>query len=75
MPGQSCPDRAEQIPGDPYSPPCIQFSGDNGGATAKGVTMALTDNDESNAPMLAVNDKLGYEPVATRLVFSRRSEP
>ena len=44
-------------------------------ATAKGVTMALTDNDESNAPMLAVNDKLGYEPVATRLVFSRRSEP
>lgn len=38
MPGQACPDRAEQIPGDPYSPPCIQFSGDNGGATAKGVT-------------------------------------
>lgn len=38
VPGQSCPDRAEQIPGDPYSPPCIQFSGDNGGATAKGVT-------------------------------------
>ena len=33
-----CPDRQLQIPGDPYSPPCIQFSGDNGGATAKGVT-------------------------------------
>src|SRR5205085_5062503 len=30
--------QALQIPGDPYSPPCIQFSGDNGGATAKGVT-------------------------------------
>ena len=33
-----CPDRALQVPGDPYSPPCIEFSGDNGGATAKGVT-------------------------------------
>jgi GNAT superfamily N-acetyltransferase len=42
-------------------------------AAAHGVTTALTDNDESNAPMLAVNGKLGYEPVATRLVFSRRS--
>lgn len=27
-----------QIPGDPYSPPCVQFSGDNGGATSRGVT-------------------------------------
>ena len=26
------------MPGDPYSPPCIAFEGDNGGATAKGVT-------------------------------------
>ena len=33
-----CPDRQEQVPGDPYSPPCIAFSGDNGGATHKGVT-------------------------------------
>ena len=33
-----CPDRAEQIPGDPYSPPCVAFSGSNGGATSKGVT-------------------------------------
>ncbi|MDE0805099.1 MAG: hypothetical protein OSA99_17465 [Acidimicrobiales bacterium] len=33
-----CPDRALQVPGDPYSPPCIEFSGDNGGSTAKGVT-------------------------------------
>jgi len=33
-----CPDRAEQVPGDPYSPPCIAFEGDNGGETAKGVT-------------------------------------
>lgn len=42
-------------------------------AAVKGVTMALTDNDESNAPMLAVNAKLGYHPVETRLIFSRRS--
>jgi len=36
---QACPDRQEQIPGDPYSPPCVAWGGgDNGGATAKGVT-------------------------------------
>lgn len=27
-----------QVPGDPYSPPCITFSGANGGATSPGVT-------------------------------------
>lgn len=27
-----------QVPGDPYSPPCVQFSGSNGGATSRGVT-------------------------------------
>lgn len=35
---QSCPDRPLQVPADPYSPPCLTFSGDNGGATAIGVT-------------------------------------
>jgi hypothetical protein len=35
---QPCADRAAQVPGDPYSPPCFTFSGDNGGATYKGVT-------------------------------------
>ena len=29
---------AAQIPGDPYSPPCVQFSGSNGGATSRGVS-------------------------------------
>ncbi len=40
VPGTSgaCPDRPDQVPGDPYSPPCIAFSGSNGGATSKGVT-------------------------------------
>ena len=33
-----CADRTAQVPGDPYSPPCIDFSGDNGGATSKGVS-------------------------------------
>jgi len=36
-PGTACPDRDVQIPGDPYSPPCLTFSGNNGGATANGV--------------------------------------
>jgi hypothetical protein len=27
-----------QVPGDPYSPPCVSFSGNNGGATTRGVT-------------------------------------
>ncbi len=33
-----CPERTRQVPNDPYSPPCITFSGDNGGATGRGVT-------------------------------------
>jgi hypothetical protein len=34
----SCPGQATQVSGDPYSPPCIAFSGSNGGATTQGVT-------------------------------------
>jgi hypothetical protein len=34
----ACAGQALQIPGDPYSPPCMTFSGSNGGSTAKGVT-------------------------------------
>src|SRR5260370_23180747 len=33
-----CPDRTQQVPGDPYSPPCFTFSGSNGGSTSQGVT-------------------------------------
>jgi hypothetical protein len=33
-----CAGQALQVPGDPYSPPCIAFAGSNGGATSKGVT-------------------------------------
>lgn len=38
QPVVGCPDRKLQVPGDTYSPPCIAFSGNNGGATFKGVT-------------------------------------
>jgi hypothetical protein len=34
----SCGTQTEQVPGDPYSPPCIAFSGSNGGATSAGVS-------------------------------------
>ncbi|HEX4864025.1 MAG TPA: hypothetical protein VFV02_08135, partial [Acidimicrobiales bacterium] len=33
-----CNGRTDQVPGDPYSPPCETFSGSNGGGTATGVT-------------------------------------
>jgi GNAT superfamily N-acetyltransferase len=42
-------------------------------AAALGATIAVTDNDETNAPMLAVNAKLGYRPFARRLIWERRS--
>lgn len=34
----ACGDRALQIPGDSYSPPCVAFTGDNGGSTYLGVS-------------------------------------
>jgi hypothetical protein len=34
----SCPGQALQVPADPYSPPCIEFSGSNGGSTSPGVS-------------------------------------
>ncbi len=33
-----CSGQALQVPGDPYSPPCVTFSGNNSGATATGVS-------------------------------------
>ncbi len=33
-----CADRPLQVPSDPYSPPCMTFSGSNGGATSPGVS-------------------------------------
>jgi GNAT superfamily N-acetyltransferase len=36
-----------------------------------GATIAITDNDETNAPMLAVNTRLGYRPFSRRLEWKR----
>jgi hypothetical protein len=56
----ACAGQAEQVPGDPYSPPCISFSGSNGGATSMGVTgnsillsYRLTSDNESFQQALA----------------------
>ncbi|MGC4811510.1 N-acetyltransferase family protein [Micromonospora sp. DT228] len=35
-------------------------------AAATGVRIAYTSNDETNAPMLAINARLGYRPVASQ---------
>ncbi|HVE93757.1 MAG TPA: hypothetical protein VNB24_02465 [Acidimicrobiales bacterium] len=35
---QPCADRALQVQGDPYSPPCYAFTGNNGGGATRGVT-------------------------------------
>jgi GNAT superfamily N-acetyltransferase len=35
-------------------------------AAERGVTVAYTSNDESNAPMLAINRRLGYRPIAAQ---------
>jgi hypothetical protein len=56
----ACAGQAEQVPGDPYSPPCVTFSGYNGGATSMGVTAnsillsyRLTSDNESFQQALA----------------------
>jgi GNAT superfamily N-acetyltransferase len=41
-------------------------------AAEAGATRATTDNDETNAPMLAVNRALGYRPFARRVEWERR---
>lgn len=38
-----------------------------GWAVEQGITQILTGNDETNAPMLAINVSLGYRPLATEL--------
>lgn len=62
-PGTSggCPDRKDQVPGDSYSPPCIAFSGVNGGATTKGVT-----KDEINVAFRVLDEK-GFQQTLAEL--------
>lgn len=41
-------------------------------AAELGATIVITDNEELNAPMLAVNAKLGYRPFSRRITWERR---
>ena len=56
-----CPDRKVQVPGDPYSPPCIAFSGSNGGPTFQGVT-----GNEIHVAFRVLNEK-GFEQTLAQL--------
>jgi len=38
-------------------------------AAANGITRLLTYNDATNAPMLAVNARLGYQPLGRRVEY------
>ena len=40
-------------------------------AAGGGVELVSTENDETNAPMLRVNENLGYRPIGTTLTWSR----
>jgi GNAT superfamily N-acetyltransferase len=42
-------------------------------AATGGIEAAVTENDERNAPMLAVNERLGYRPTAANATFTRRT--
>ena len=42
-PPTACTGQKDQVNGDPYSPPCVAFSGENGGATSTGVTPTEID--------------------------------
>lgn len=55
------PDRQYQVPGDPYSPPCVGFQGDNGGATHRGVT-----RDEVRIAYRLLNEK-GFQQTLAEL--------
>jgi hypothetical protein len=66
---QACPDRAEQIPGDPYSPPCVAWAGgNNGGATAKGVS-----KDKVIVSFRVLNEK-GFQQTLAELAGARLSD-
>ena len=40
-------------------------------AAKRGVELVCTQNDETNGPMLRVNEKLGYRPIGSTLTWSR----
>ena len=40
-------------------------------AAERGVELVYTENDETNGPMLRINQKLGYRPLGGALAWSR----
>ncbi len=44
-------------------------------AAANGITSMATTNDETNAPMLAINRRLGYRPLGRRVEYLRSDLP
>ena len=72
---QPCADRAMQIPGDPYSPACLVFAGNNGGSTWEGVTdteihVAVRQTQDAGAEA-ALAEILGAELADTRADVDR----
>jgi hypothetical protein len=58
---QGCADRELQVPGDPYSPPCVVFEGENGGATHRGVT------DDEIIISARMSDEPGFQDTLANL--------
>ena len=55
-----CPGRALQVSGDPYSPPCIGFTGNNGGTTSSGVSAStITLSFRIPADFASLNQSVG----------------
>src|SRR5436190_9712122 len=63
-----CPDRKDQVPGDPYSPPCVSFTGDNGGATSTGVNPT-----EIHVAFRVLNEK-GFQQTLAELAGASLSD-
>jgi hypothetical protein len=66
---QPCADRELQVPGDPYSPPCVTFEGDNGGATARGVT-----EDEIIISARTTDDEGGFQDTLANIAGAEISD-
>jgi RimJ/RimL family protein N-acetyltransferase len=43
-------------------------------AAENGITQLVTTNDETNAPMLAINRRLGYRPAGRRVEYLAERE-
>jgi hypothetical protein len=68
VPGSPCADRPDQVTGDPYSPPCIAFGGDNGGSTYHGVTA-----NEIHVSARVLNEK-GFQQTLAALAGATLSD-